>query len=154
MEISRRLDYALRMLCEVAREQEGGVVSVRKVAEASGIPYSFARTIQHELVRCGLLVTTRGPHGGMCLADDPRATTLLDVVERIEGPVCVFGGEYAASDRPDELGKLWHGLKTQTERYLSSVTIYQLAVEGLVPAASDDLNYELVSLASQEQVLA
>ena len=152
MEISRRLDYALRMLCEVARERDGSVVSVRKVAEASDIPYSFARTIQHELVRCGLLDTARGPRGGMSLAVDSRTTTLLDVVERIEGPVCALGEEGSSSDDFAELGKLWRGLKTQADRYLSSVTIYQLAIEGLVPVVPENLSFALAASASPETV--
>lgn len=139
VEISSRIDYALRMLSEVAKAEEGSVVSVRYVAEQRGIPYSFARTIQHDLVKCGLLATARGPHGGMRLAVDARTTTLLDVIERVEGPV------FQPNERSGmaQLDCLWEQLRHQTERYLSSVTIYQFAVEGLVPLPYDENMFRL-----------
>ena len=46
VDISRKTDYSLRMLAELVRSD--GVVSVRAAAEKNGIPYSFARSIQHD----------------------------------------------------------------------------------------------------------
>ena len=45
VEISKKLDYALSMLAEVARAESGQVVSVRQVSENDSIPYAFACTI-------------------------------------------------------------------------------------------------------------
>ena len=54
MDISRKTDYALRMIADLVRHP-GSVVSVRSAAEENGVPYSFARSIQHELVRAGII---------------------------------------------------------------------------------------------------
>ena len=71
MDITRRCDYALRIL-RVAYERLGSFVSVTEIAELEDIPYAFARSIQHDLVRAGLLRTGRGARGGLALNCDPQ----------------------------------------------------------------------------------
>ena len=80
MEISRKPAYALRMLAELVRSPDC-VVSVRTAAEENGVPYSFARSIQHDLALAGIVESLRGARGGMKLAVDPKKTTLLQLVE-------------------------------------------------------------------------
>lgn len=143
MEISKKLDYALRMLAEVAKVSEGEVVSVREVAEANNIPYSFARTIQHEMVRSGLLRTTRGPHGGMMLAVDAKTTTLLDIVEAVDGPL--VPSEFVQKNA--DLGSfdcIWAEIELLVRSYLGSVTLYQVVVEGLAPALRSGYVFEAI----------
>ncbi len=80
VDISRKTDYSLRMLAELVRS-DGGVVSVRAAAEQNEVPYSFARSIQHDLVRAGIIESTRGSHGGMRLAVDPKTTTIKEIID-------------------------------------------------------------------------
>ena len=79
MEITRRTDYAIRMLMELAR-CGGGPVSVRSLAESQDVPYAFARGIQRELSEAGLVESRRGAAGGAVLTRSPAEITLLDVV--------------------------------------------------------------------------
>jgi len=67
MEVSRRTDYAIRMLLQLARS-DGEPISVRALAEAQDVPYAFARGIQRGLVSAGLVESRRGTHGGIILA--------------------------------------------------------------------------------------
>ncbi len=148
MEISRKLDYALRMLCAVSRSDGGGIVSVRQVAEAHGIPYSFARTIQHEMVKAGLLATMRGPRGGMTLAVDAASVTLLDIIEAIEGPLRMGNVEGAPPNGDvrdmSELDLVLSGMDRLVHAYLGSVTLRQLAVERKVPVICGSYRFEPV----------
>ena len=147
MEISKKLDYALRMLSEVAKADEGQVVSVRQVSDSDNIPYAFARTIQHEMVKAGLLLTTRGPRGGMKLAVDPRVITLRKIVEAIDGPMPGSVGDLVDDDLySGRFAPLWKELHGVIYGYLDSVTLSQLAVEGLMPTTQGKLDFELVSL--------
>ena len=59
MDITRRCDYACRMLRAVS-QANGERISVSDISKAEGIPYSFARSIQHDLVKAGFLSTVRG----------------------------------------------------------------------------------------------
>lgn len=96
MEISRKTDYALRMLADLVRQPDA-IISVRKAADNNGVPYSFARAIQHDLSRAGIVESVRGARGGMRLAIDPSKTTMLDIVEQLQGPIrfaeCETAGE-------------------------------------------------------------
>ena len=70
MDISRKTDYALRMLAMLAEDPER-LLSVRTAAEEVNVPYSFARSIQHGLVQAGIVESLRGVHGGMRLKVSP-----------------------------------------------------------------------------------
>lgn len=86
MEITRRCDYACRIL-RAAYERGDSFISIADVAERENIPYSFARSIQHDLVKEGYLKTNRGARGGLTLACDPSKTTLLDLLTTMKGAV-------------------------------------------------------------------
>ena len=88
MELTRRCDYACRILRSAYRHQDN-YVSIAEVSEEEEIPYAFARTIQRDLATAGFLRTVRGAHGGLALAIDPASTTVLDVLRALQGPVTV-----------------------------------------------------------------
>ena len=54
MDITRRCDYACRIL-RSAYESGESYISIADVAEKEEVPYSFARSIQHDLVKAGFL---------------------------------------------------------------------------------------------------
>jgi Rrf2 family protein len=83
--VSRRTDYAIRILLELARS-DGAPVSVRALAESQDVPYAFARGIQRELVSARLVESRRGAQGGILLARPAEQISLLDVVEAMQGP--------------------------------------------------------------------
>lgn len=84
MDISRKTDYALRMLAMLA-DGENNLLSVRAAAEQVDVPYSFARSIQHGLVQAGIVESLRGVHGGMRLKADPNDVTIRQIVEAVQG---------------------------------------------------------------------
>jgi Rrf2 family protein len=88
VEVSRRTDYAIRILLELARS-DGTPLSVRALALSQDVPYAFARGIQRELVAARLVDSRRGAQGGILLARPAEEITLLDVVEAMQGaPSC------------------------------------------------------------------
>lgn len=141
MDVSRKTDYALRMIAELVANEDG-VLSVRTAARESGVPYSFARSIQRDLAAAGLVSNSRGAAGGMRLAVDPRKTTLLQVVEAVQGPVTLSCCETSGADGAPcpnraqcRYASLWCGAEGLLRAYFGSVTLRQLLVEGLLPRA-------------------
>jgi Rrf2 family protein len=86
VEVSRRTDYAIRILLDLAAS-DGEPVSVRVIAERQDVPYAFARGIGSELVSAGLAESTRGVTGGLVLARPAEQISLLDIYEAMQGPV-------------------------------------------------------------------
>ena len=101
MDISRKTDYALRMLSMLVKD-EGSLLSVRTAADEVGVPYSFARSIQHGLVRAGIVESLRGVHGGMRLKVDPAQVTIRQIVQAVQGQLILNDctAEGALCDRP------------------------------------------------------
>ena len=73
MDITRRCDYACRILRAAYRNGDERM-SVAELAEREGIPYAFARSIQHDLTKCGFVNTTRrfAPWVRPCYCDRSR----------------------------------------------------------------------------------
>ncbi len=141
MDISRKTDYALRMLTALVREPSG-VISVRTAADANGVPYSFARSIQRDLTEAGVVESLRGAHGGMRLVAAPSRVTLLSIVEAMQGPLVLSacesaGPECTACPRMDSchLNPIWRGAQELLESYLASVTLEDIVSGKARPVA-------------------
>ncbi len=126
MDITRKTDYALRMLSMLATN-DGGLLSVRSAAEQNFIPYSFARSIQHSLVQAGIVESLRGVHGGMRLKIDPSKITVREVVEAVQGPFVMNDCCAEGADCPRmsfcQFHPVWFGVQSLVSDYLSSVTL-------------------------------
>lgn len=103
MLVSPRCQYALRLALLLARRPRGGWAPVAELSAELGAPSAYLSKVAQDLVRAGLLVSKRGPGGGVALARPAPAVTLLEVVEAVDGPAafrtCVLGlpgcGEHA-----------------------------------------------------------
>lgn len=86
MLVTREADYAVRCVVEVART---GRTSAAQVARVQGISPTFLGKIVQSLARAGILATRRGVGGGIALARPVSDFTLLQVIEAVEGPLCI-----------------------------------------------------------------
>lgn len=129
MELTRRSDYACRII-RAAYDSKDAYVSVSEVAERENIPYAFARSIQHDLVHAGLLKTVRGAKGGLSLACDPSTTTLLEVLEALQGPInmspCAADSAYCERCGECEFRGVWKKADSLVKDYFESITLESL----------------------------
>jgi len=84
--VTREADYAFRCVLEVAKS---GRVSAAEVARRQDISLTFLGKIVQSLARASILSTRRGVGGGMTLARPADSITLLQVIEAVEGPLCI-----------------------------------------------------------------
>jgi len=89
MQITRQADYALRAILFLARLESPEMAATSHIAEEKEIPSSFLAKIISQLSIAGLIHTSRGAHGGVRLAREPKDISLLDVVEAIDGPITI-----------------------------------------------------------------
>lgn len=155
MEISKKTDYAIRMLAELVRSNDA-VISVRYAAEKNDVPYSFARSIQHDLVQAGIISSVRGSRGGMKLAVDPSQTTLLQIVEAIQGPICVAECNTSASEDGScpfrascAFNAVWCEAECILRDYFDAVTLQQVVIEERCPYLKH--GHEFVVLTKDEK---
>lgn len=126
MDISRKTDYALRMLSMLVQDEDG-LLSVRAAAEQVGVPYSFARSIQHGLVQAGIVESLRGVRGGMRLKVDPDKVTIREIVEAVQGPLTINDCTTSKGDCPRKPNccyhPIWAGTQALVYSYLDSITL-------------------------------
>ena len=89
MKITQEADYALRMMCLLAKETAAGNVPVgaASLAEGVAVPTRFGLKILHKLSEADFVKTSRGAAGGYSLNQDPEAITVKGVIEAIDGPI-------------------------------------------------------------------
>jgi Rrf2 family iron-sulfur cluster assembly transcriptional regulator len=61
-------------------------VSLAEIAEAQGLPSRFLAKVFQKLNREGVVTAVRGPGGGYTLTRPPSSTTILQIIESVEGP--------------------------------------------------------------------
>ena len=86
MLVTREADYAIRCVIEVALH---GRISAAQVADLQHISPTFLGKIVHSLAKAGVLATRRGVGGGIALGAPIEELTLLQVIEAVEGPLCL-----------------------------------------------------------------
>ena len=89
MQIPRRVDYGLRAIIYLARQDPEKCCSIAEISTQQSIPKKFLEKIIQDLMRTGLIRSKRGSCGGYALARSPKEISFHDVIEAIEGPIAV-----------------------------------------------------------------
>ncbi len=89
MQFNQATDYAFRVVLYLSSLPPGEIVSAQAIASREQIPMRFLQKIMRSLVKAGLILSHRGVAGGFSLAKAPGEISLLNVVEVMEGPVCI-----------------------------------------------------------------
>ncbi len=90
MQISAKVDYALRALTELAVAWEQDPRQMLKgdqLAVRQNIPVRFLEGILGQLRRAGIVVSQRGADGGYRLARSPEQISVADVIRVLDGPL-------------------------------------------------------------------
>ena len=87
LQISRKIDYALRALIYLSGVSEGRVATLQELAQTLTLPREFLAKILNALTSSDLVRSVRGAHGGYQLARPPSEISFLDAIEAAGGPV-------------------------------------------------------------------
>ena len=87
LQISRKVDYALRAMIHLASLPEGAREPLQDIAKRNNIPREFLAKILKGLGDAGLVTAIRGPGGGVAIARPPNRISFLNVIEAVEGPI-------------------------------------------------------------------
>lgn len=89
MGLSRRADYGVRAMVEIASLPSDTRAVIPEIAERQDIPRVFLAKIIPKLAKAGLLRTYRGVAGGITLGQPAEAINLRQIIEAIEGPLAL-----------------------------------------------------------------
>jgi Rrf2 family protein len=132
MQISRRADYGVRVILDLATLGENERTSTQEIATRQNIPTPFLAKIISQLALAGLVVTFRGAGGGVSLSSPPKQITLLHVIEALEGPVqlnrCAIEPDRCPRSEECSVHDIWAQAQTQLVDLLGSTTFDKLAI--------------------------
>jgi Rrf2 family protein len=133
VKVSTRGDYASRALLCLSLHIEETPMSVRDIAERTGLPQPYLEQILLALKGAGLVRSKRGVSGGYFLARSPEEILLSQIVSAVDGPIVAgdFGEPHTdgACDHEGQcvLLAVWSHAGDQMRKLLESYRLSDIA---------------------------
>jgi Rrf2 family protein len=89
MRLSKRTEYGLRAVVQLARLWPASFIQSRDLSQQEGLPNKFLESILLALRRGGFLESKVGSGGGYRLSRAPREIGVGDLIRRLEGRLSV-----------------------------------------------------------------
>ena len=136
MQFSKRSEYGVRLMTELALRHGQGPVSLTEIARDEDLPLPYLEQIAAQLRRAGLVASRHGVHGGYELSRPAAEIVMSDVLDVLEGTIAPMlcapldGGTMTCS-RESICGSkvLWRRVRDGIVAALRSTTLADLAPE-------------------------
>ncbi|NOX66449.1 MAG: Rrf2 family transcriptional regulator [Chlorobi bacterium] len=126
-------EYAIRAILFLARQQKDSLIMSADIAKSEEIPAHYLAKILQRMAKYGYVDSFKGRGGGFKITDLANNSSILEIVERIEGPVinlkCVTGLKECSDEYPCPLHEEWSKLRDQIYNLISSKTVLEVATE-------------------------
>lgn len=131
MLLSKSCEYGLRAILYLTALDEDDFVPISRISDALGISFHFLTKTFQKLSDAGLLVSQRGPSGGVRLTRAAEQIHPLDVLVAIDGTdlftECVLGLPECGNEKPCPLHDRWAMERAQLESLFSSMSLAELS---------------------------
>ena len=135
MRIPMKVDYGVRALVDLATNYEGNesaTISTAVIALRQQIPEQYLDRILLSLKQAGLVVSTRGPHGGHKLSKNPYQVTLAMVMNALSdaptAPVnCILEPDDCSLSAACAQREVWRSVEEAIDGILNATTIGYMA---------------------------
>jgi Rrf2 family transcriptional regulator, cysteine metabolism repressor len=95
---STKGEYGVRLMVQLGRHYGQGPASLAEIAAEEDLPRAYLEQLVMSLRDAGLVVSTRGAHGGYELARKPGEIRMSEVLRALEGPIAPM---ICATDDPE-----------------------------------------------------
>ncbi len=131
MLFSKASSYAIRAILYLTMNADRPFVLTREIASELNISYHFLGKIFQTLIHAGLIISYKGPNGGVKLAKQPADIFLIDVIRAIDGmdlfTKCVIGLEECSDSHPCPLHSQWMPVRSKIYEMLNKTNFSRLA---------------------------
>lgn len=138
MRLSRKADYALRVLMTLVDRRGQGPVSMSELARLNDVPKKFLEHIMLDLKSQGWVDSSPGRMGGYVLAQSPERITLGQVVRYFDGVLAPVGcvsqssPEACSQSATCRFRRVMLDVRNATAAYLDGATLAQVAANAPV----------------------
>lgn len=91
MKLSKRSEYGLRALLDLAAHSDKGPVRLKDLADRNHVPVKFLEQIFLTLRNAGIVRSQVGAGGGYTLGHPPEEITLGQVIRTLDGTIAPVG---------------------------------------------------------------
>lgn len=131
MKISTRGRYALRMMLDLAVNNNGEPIRLKDISKRQGISDKYLEQIISILNKAGFVRSIRGPQGGYMLSREPKEYTVGMILRLTEGslaPVACLDYEPNDCERQSECVTLilWEKLNDAIKSVVDNITLQDL----------------------------
>ena len=127
MKISVKIDYACRVMAELARlHGSGNLAQIEHLARTEAVPANFLAQILGKLRDYGLITSRRGNLGGYKLSRPPEEISLYDIMMAAEGECLGLSGNFQGHSGR-RLKEVWGEIRTTLIDKTKGYTLDRLA---------------------------
>lgn len=130
MKISTKGRYALRIMLDLAMNDDGNFISLKDIAIRQEISNKYLEQIIAMLNKAGYLQTARGNNGGYKLARKPNEYIVGDILRATEGDLspiyCLTEDGECKRKEGCKTHSFWKGLDNVINDYVDSKTLEDL----------------------------
>jgi len=134
MQLSKSSQYAIRILTYMTKYQDSQLLKATDLSEALNIPYKFLTKIMTEIVKSGLVISTRGREGGYSFAKPPSEIIISEILDifhdSIKDEQCVLGIGFCDGVCKCALHDQWMEPKLLMQKMFRESTLETIAQQG------------------------
>lgn len=133
MKLSRKADYALRVLFTLVDRQGYGPMSMTQLSEQNDVPRKFLEHIMLDLKDRGWVASSPGRFGGYELATNPGSITIGQVVRRFDDQMAPVACVSVTQNEPCNQAhhcrfrRVFLEVRNLTARFLDNLTLGEVA---------------------------
>jgi Rrf2 family transcriptional regulator, cysteine metabolism repressor len=147
VKLSTKGRYATRALLDLALHYGKKPVLLKDISARQGISLRYLEQIISPLISAEILVSTRGPRGGVMLAKPPDQIRLIDFIQVLEGPVapveCVINPGVCTRSVSCVARDVWDDLARAMCGVLESTTLKDLVERQKKKSPAKEIVYDI-----------
>lgn len=131
MKISTKGRYALRLMIDLATNDDGNPIRIKDVAQRQGISDKYLEQIISVLNKAGYVKSVRGPQGGYTLKKKPEEYTVGMILRLTEGSLAPVACVEEEAEECERQGgcvtyMLWKKINDAVNGVVDTVTLKDL----------------------------
>jgi Rrf2 family protein len=147
MKLSTKGRYGVRLMLDLASHFGEGPVILKQISQREEISEKYLWQLINPLKSVGLVRATRGAHGGYVLAKTPSEITVKDILQVVEGSLCIV----ECVEKPSTCKRssfcvardLWGEASKMLSEKLEETTLADLVEKKKIKQQKQGVNYEI-----------
>ena len=131
--LSKSCVYGIRAVLYLTLNDHRQFVSIKEISQKLDISFHFLTKILQILTQQGLIVSFKGPTGGVKLGRDPKSISVLDIIIILDGDdlfeQCILGLPGCQDQKPCPLHDDWKMQREQIKHKFKMTDLKSLAVK-------------------------